>query len=96
MSKAYAAYRDYLRGEIRDHTEAHGSEPKGLDRKRIYEAASGLLPMQAATSFIWTANPVSLAKMFVERTDSTSDAEFQRLAVAWKAICESRWPNLFH
>ena len=96
MSKAYAAYRDYLRGEIRDHTEAHGSEPKGLDRKRIYEAASGLLPMQAATSFIWTANPVSLAKMFVERTDSTSDVEFQRLAVAWKAICESRWPNLFH
>ena len=96
MSAAYAAYREYIDFETEAHRAASGADPKGLDRKRIYEAAAGLLPMQAATSLVWTANPVSLAKMFAERTDESADAEFQRLAVAWKAICESRWPNLFH
>lgn len=95
MCAAYAAYHEYIDFETEAHRAASGADPKGLDRKRIYEAAAGLLPMQAATSLVWTANPVSLAKMFAERTDSTSDAEFQRLALQWQKLCVSRWPNLF-
>lgn len=95
MNAAYAAYREYIDFETEAHRAASGADPKGLDRKRIYEAAAGLLPMQAATSLVWTANPVSLAKMFAERTDESADAEFQRLALQWQKLCVSRWPNLF-
>ena len=92
----YNAYLGYLKRETERYKEKHGGvEPKGSERKQIYEAASGLLHQQAATSFFWTANPVSLAKMFAERTDATADAEFQRLALKWRETCESRWPNLF-
>lgn len=95
MSSAYTAYHEYIDRETEAYRAASGEEPKGLSRKRIYEAAAGLLPMQAATSLVWTANPVSLAKMFAERTDETSDAEFQRLALRWQKLCVARWPNLF-
>jgi thymidylate synthase (FAD) len=95
MSSAYTAYHDYIEREVEAYRAASGEEPKGLSRKRIYEAAAGLLPMQAATSLVWTANPVSLAKMFAERTDESSDAEFRRLALQWQKLCAARWPNLF-
>lgn len=95
MSAAYTAYRSYIDREVEAYRAASGEEPKGLSRKRIYEAAAGLLPMQAATSLVWTANPVSLAKMFAERTDESADAEFRRLALQWQKLCVARWPNLF-
>ena len=92
----YQAYRNYIGIECEKWKSAHGTQPKGIDRKRIYESAAGLLPMQAATSVMWTANPVSLAKMFLERTHESADAEFQRLARVWQDLCLARWPNLFH
>ncbi len=49
----------------------------------------------AATSFVWTANPVALAKMFRERTAPAADLEFQRLALQWQRLCQTQWPNLF-
>lgn len=95
MAQGYEAYRRYVATEVESHTKANGSAPKGMDRKRIYEAAAGLLHGQAATSVMWTANPVSLAKMFQERCHESSDLEFQRLARKWRDICLSHWPNLF-
>lgn len=95
MSAAYNEYHDYIDRETEAYRAASGEEPKGMTRKRIYEAAAGLLPMQAATSLVWTTNPVALAKMFAERTDESADAEFRRLALQWQRLCVARWPNLF-
>lgn len=95
MRRGYSAYRDFVDSAIMRFKDKHGTYPKGMDRKRIYEVAAGLLPQQAATSFIWTSNPVALMKMFRERTHPAADAEFQRLARLWKFLCENRWPNLF-
>jgi len=96
MEAGYGAYHSYIFQEVEAWTDRHGGKPPvGMDRKRIYEAAAGELPMQAATSMIWTANPVSMAKLFLERTDESADAEFRRLALAWQDICLARWPNLF-
>ena len=94
MNVGYTAYRAYITREVEDHVLLHGAAPKGMDRKRIYEAAAGLLHGQAATSLTWTANPVSLDKMFQERSDESADAEFQRLVGVWRQTCQ-RWPNLF-
>lgn len=69
--------------------------PTGMDRKRIYEAASSYLSHACETSFIWTTNPMALRKLFKERCDAAADLEFQRFANAWKRICLARWPNLF-
>lgn len=96
MQTAYDQYLQYITQEEESHRVKNGSLPKGLDRKQIYEAAAGILPSQAATSLLWTANPVALSKMFEERTDSTSDAEFQRFARQWRALCLNRWRNLFN
>ena len=96
MQTSYDAYLRYIRGAEERHTARHGTPPKGLDRKQIYEAAAGILPMQATTSLFWTTNPVALAKLFLERMDVTSDAEFQRFAARWQMLSVKRWPNLFH
>jgi len=95
MARSYFDYRDFLGREVSRYKYLHGSEPHGKSRKRIYEAAAGLLPMQAATSFVWTSNPAALTKLFKERTDEAADAEFQQLAGKWQAVCRERWPNLF-
>lgn len=96
MQASYDTYLEYIYTEVGDWAKSNdGAPPKGLERKRIYEAAAGLLPMQAATSFVWTSNPAALAKLFRERTDSAASLEFARLANKWKAICLSRWPNVF-
>jgi len=68
---------------------------KGMDRKRVYEAASSLLLQSCATSFIWTTNCMALTKLFIERCDEASDLEMQRLAKKWKRLCLGQWPNLF-
>lgn len=95
MATGYAAYLRYLSTEEEAYTKAHGFKPKGMDRKRIYESATGMNSWQLATSMMWTANPVSLAHMFMEREDVSADAEFQRLSSVWRKVCQSQWPNLF-
>lgn len=95
MQHAYTQYLNYLSSEVRTFKQVRGEEPKGMDRKRIYEAAAMLLPGAAATSMIWTTNPVALAKLFQERCDSAADLEFQRFATKLRALSYERWPNLF-
>lgn len=88
MRSAYDAYIAYLdRNDI--------ANKRGLARKRVYEAAAQLLPQSAATSMIWTTNPVAIAKFIRERQHEASDLEIQRFARAWKKICLEKWPNLF-
>lgn len=96
MKGSYGGYLSYIEDEENRFAKNNGNLPKGLDRKRIYEAAAGFLPMQAATSMIWTTNPVALAKLFQERTDATADLEFNRFARKWQQVCCGKWPNLFH
>lgn len=86
VERAHSAYLEFVNAEQPQTT---------LDRKRVLEAAAGLLPGQAETSFIWTTNPAALSKLIRERTAPAADLEFQRLATAWKNLCITRWPNLF-
>lgn len=95
MQLAYNQYLRMVSDEFAKHKLKHGGEPKGMDRKRIYEAASSLLPHQSETSFIWTTNPVALAKMVKERSDEAADLEIQRLARTWQRVAYEHWPNLF-
>jgi len=91
----YDAYRRFITGRTTAFFEAHGRSPVGIERKRIYEAAAGLLPMQACTSFLWTTNPIALNKLFAERCSPAADGEFQRLARKWQEVARARWPALF-
>jgi thymidylate synthase (FAD) len=96
MLAAYNNYRAYIHQQEHNYREMHeGKDPKGLNRKRIYEAASSFLPHSAMTSLVWTTNPEALKKLFLERTNEYADLEFQRLASLWKNKCIERWPNLF-
>lgn len=95
MKAAYAAYLAFIEQEEGAWEALHGKKPTAIDRKRIYEAAAGLLPMQACTSMVWTTNPLALSKLFSERCSEAADAEFQRFAVKWRDIATARWPNLF-
>lgn len=96
MNEVYRMYRNYLAREVEWFKGEHdGAEPKGMDRKRIYEAAAQLLPGAACTSFTWTTNPMALAKLFAERCDYASDLEIQRFATKLRDLCYTRWPNLF-
>lgn len=95
MNAAYSQYRSYLDREVSVFEQQHGHEPKGMDRKRIYEAAAQILPGAACTSFTWTTNPMALAKLFFERCDYASDLEIQRFACKLRDLCYARWPNLF-
>lgn len=95
MQSAYDIYCRYVETECRNYQEKNGSEPKGMDRKRIYEAAAGYIPKQVSTSLVWTTNPEALKKLFLERTDQSTDLEFQRFAKKWQKLCWDRWPNLF-
>jgi len=95
MQVAYDGYNTYIDRCLAKHEAEKGEKPKGLDRKRIYEDAAGLLPGQAETSWIWTSNPVALAKMIKERSHESADLEFQRLAKEIKTVCMQGWPNCF-
>ena len=95
MARAYADYLAFIEQEESACEKAHGDKPKAIDRKRIYECAAGLLPMQACTSFIWTTNPLALGKLFKERCSEAADKEFQRFALKWRDLARKRWPNLF-
>jgi thymidylate synthase (FAD) len=95
MRLAYEQYLLMVEYEIEWFKEKHGEPPKAMDRKRIYEAASSLLPHQAETSFVWTTNPAAIAKLCRERCDNASDLEIQRFAKKLKRVSVERWPNLF-
>lgn len=91
----YDRYCRYIRVEAGRFEAENGRAPKGMDRKRIYEAASHYLMHSCSTSWIWTTNPMALAKLFAERCDAAADLEFQRFANKLKRICLERWLNLF-
>lgn len=95
MRENRSEYLAYIASEIDNFKQNHGVEPKGMDRKRIYEAASAFLSHSAETSFIWTTNPIALAKLIRERQHKAADLEFRRLARTWKAVALENWPNLF-
>lgn len=91
-------YEAYCEGVVRKAEQfkvKNGAEPKGLDRKRIYESCAGDLLMSCGTSFIWTTNPMAMLKFFHERDDEAADMEMCRFARKWKRIALQRWPNLF-
>ncbi len=96
MNESYGRYRNFIDDEVALFKASNNdAEPKGMDRKRIYEAAAQLLPGAACTSFTWTTNPMALAKLFEERCDYAADLEIQRFANKLRKICYERWPNLF-
>lgn len=95
MQNAYGNYLRAVEAEVEGFRRLHGEEPKGIDKKRIYEAASSFLPHQAETSFVWTTNPAAIAKLCRERDNEAADLEIQRFAKKLKRICVERWPNLF-
>lgn len=96
MNRAYQDYLNCIEIETDAFKDANGGlEPKGMSRKRIYEAAAQRLPGAACTSFTWTTNPMALAKLFAERCDYASDLEIQRFACKLRDLCYARWPNLF-
>jgi thymidylate synthase (FAD) len=96
MQLAYERYLSYMDRQVLAFKKANnGAEPKGMDRKRIYESAIGRLPWDFETSFIWTTNPVALMKLFRERCDNAADLEFQRFAKKLRRVCFEHAPNLF-
>lgn len=96
MQNDYNAYCDFIETEVAEYRAEHEKDPIGLDRKRIYEAASCYLPSSAETSFVWTTNPMALSKLFRERGDEAADAEFRRLINGvWKPLVLNHCPNLF-
>lgn len=96
MQCGYDEYLAYQQREIEAFKARHdGAMPKGMDRKRIYEAASSYLHHSCATSFVWTSNPMALCKFFEERVDAAADLEMQRFARVWRDVCLAWWPNLF-
>lgn len=91
----YDDYRATIQRKVAVYEQTHGAEPKGLDKKRIYESTAGDLLMSCGTSFIWTTNPMALTKFFHERDDEAADMEMCRFARALKRTSLARWPNLF-
>jgi thymidylate synthase (FAD) len=95
MQMAYNNYTRAVEMDVARFVEIAGEEPKGIDKKRIYEAASSFLPHQAETSFVWTTNPAAIAKLCRERCDNASDLEIQRFAKKLRRVSVERWSNLF-
>ncbi len=95
MQAGYDEYLDYQTREVAWFRQHNGREPKGMDRKRIYEAASSYLHHSCSTSFIWTTNPMAHIKLIEERVDAAADLEFQRLARTWRDVSLAAWPNLY-
>lgn len=95
MRNAYDAYLSFVDRERMMHALAKCEAVKGLDRKRIYEAAAALLPGAADTALVWTTNPIALAKLVRERSDEAADLEFARLARRLREVALAHDPNLF-
>jgi thymidylate synthase (FAD) len=95
MSRAYDDYLEAVSNDVAQFERDTGKTPTSIDRKRIYEAASSFLPHQAETSFIWTTNPMAVAKFIRERADPAADLEIQRFAKKWRRVVMEIAPNLF-
>lgn len=96
MNKNYTEYREYITRREEAYKRDHaGAGPIGMARKRIFESASPYLSHSCETSFIWTSNPIALAKMFRERDNESADLEYLRFARKWKRICLEQDPALF-
>lgn len=90
------SYKDYLERAIGAYkAENNNKEPRGMARKRIYEAAASRLSLAAETSLVWTTNPAALTKLILEREHEDSDLEFQELAKKLRKTALENWPNLF-
>lgn len=97
MQHNYEEYLEYIE-RMQEKEKASQDLPqdiKTMRRKRVYESASAYLSHSCETSWIWTTNPIALAKLLRERGDAAADLEFRRLARAWARVCVERWPNLF-
>jgi thymidylate synthase (FAD) len=92
---SYKAYRQFVERRISAYKTERGKEPRGMARKRIYEAASGFLHHSCETSMVWTTNPAAIFKQFMERTDKHSDLEYQRFAAYLMQKAYVHSPNLF-
>jgi thymidylate synthase (FAD) len=92
-------YEEYVEYIAREMERVQALAPKHvmstLARKRVYESASAYLSHACETSWIWTTNPIALAKLFKERGGEGADLEFRRLARTWARVCVRMWPNLF-
>jgi thymidylate synthase (FAD) len=96
MENNYVAYSEYIERQMgRVQANSVGPKMTTLARKRIFESASAYLSHSCETSWIWTTNPMALAKLFRERGSEGADLEFRRLAKTWARVCVARWPNLF-
>lgn len=91
----YEEYVETIERKIAAYRSQTGKDPKGLDRKRIYESTSNDLMHSCGTSFIWTTNPMAITKFLHERDNDEADMEMARFARAWKRVVIARWPNLF-
>jgi thymidylate synthase ThyX len=92
----YSHYRETIERKVFTFARDKGAEPKGLDRKRIYESSAGDLLMSCGTSMVWTTNPMALVKLFLERDDDAADMEMARFARKLKRVSFQHWPNLFY
>lgn len=95
MQLGYSNYLSAVKQDVEEFAAVYGKPPTSMDRKRIYEAASSFLPHQAETSFVWTSNPMALAKFCRERDHEAADLEMQRFARKMKQVVVGRYPNLF-
>ncbi len=95
MDEAYGKYLDYIKWHFDAGKSLTGSEPKGIERKRIYESGSMFLPHSCETSWMWTTNPVAWAKLIQERENVAADMEIQRLAKRGRLLAVGHAPNLF-
>jgi len=92
IERRFSAFRSRLDPET---GKPRGKEPRGMARKRIYEAASSYLHHSCETSLVWTTNPAALFKQFMERVDVHSDLEYRRFAAYMMQAAYVRAPNLF-
>lgn len=95
MQTAYDNYLVAVEKDVAEFERQFGKKPTSIDKKRIYEAASSFLPHQAETSFIWTTNPMAIAKLCRERDHDAADLEIRRFARKLKQVSVARCPNLF-
>ncbi len=95
MDTAYGNYLDYIEQRFEAFRKETGEDPKGMDRKRIYEASSQYLPHSCETSWIWTSNPMAIAKFIQERRNGAADQEIFRFADAWHKMEMEDTPNLY-
>jgi thymidylate synthase (FAD) len=97
-SDNFAEYQDFkksCKSAYRHYSKliARSEGLKGLSKKRVLEAASMVLPQAVETSLVFTMNPISARKMFIERSGETADLEFKRLVDKMRSLCEQRYKS---